>query len=371
MSQIPDLQRANPLAAGLSPSQAVPPSIRYVYAPTREDRLNRALLPALWQHEGSVLAVTVGPQAAHKSMAVRRMLHGQSVHLFDPYGLTGQAGASIDLLDFLEPRAPEFGAQVRNLADSLLQTHKETLAARSALLSRARTITSQLHMTPPEKKARWVAEGSSELLEAMIAYVKLAPEGALPRKERTLAHIARQFGLFEENWAAFLGAMQAYRGPMEEKIVPAARTYRYTWDNETRLAVKHTVSQALSMLREPKVLASVQPSSFDVRRAMKGQDNLYIVLPDDPVKIEAAAPWVRGFVRLSSLLCEPKDKKARLLVMDDAHKIGATHWARSGGPLLAAVPHAQDVPRARAAGADIADLRAQSPTTPPPALRLQ
>lgn len=101
-----------------------PQSHVMTFAPTGAGKLVSCVAPALLQHEGP--AIVLDPKGEIAAVTARRRREmGQSVHVIDPFGVSGLPVSGFNPLDIIEPGAPDAADEAKVLAHALMPSMTE------------------------------------------------------------------------------------------------------------------------------------------------------------------------------------------------------------------------------------------------------
>ena len=304
----------------------------FTFSADREHRENYTIIPNLLTHTGSVLSLSVGPRVVRETLSFRRDVLGQKVFVFDPYGVTDQHSASINLLDTLDSDLPGFRSDAHNMAESLVQPFKD-----SAHLEQKRF--NQMHPTVLSNEPTLRPDLAANLLAAMFIYLKTADESDVPSENRNLAYCAKMLSSGKEEWNTLMLDMQHYDKPWGNTVNRAGRDFFVCDDNQFFIKAKDVASNAVSFALDHEFANKIDGSSLDFYDLRDEKTSIYVVMPEHAVDI--AAPWLRLMInRAKNVLPNVIDADDRhlelrqqdriLFMLDDFHKLGRLSGFQGG-----------------------------------------
>lgn len=228
-------------------------------APTGAGKGIGAVIPNLLDYPGSCLVLDVkGENYAVTARARRRM--GHSVHVLDPFGITGGIGDSFNVLDRLNPSDPECVSESAVLADCLV-------------------------ISDNNKSSDHFDDSAKTLLQGLMLHVA----GFEPER-RTMGEVRRLLTAEQYSLADTLADMA-----MDDTVafgIPAraANTLVGMGDKE-RGSVLSTARRHTAFLDDPRIATALSRSDFDLSAIKSTPMSVYLALPAN--KIGTNARFVR------------------------------------------------------------------------------
>lgn len=228
-------------------------------APTGAGKGIGAVIPNLLDYPGSCLILDVkGENYAVTASARRRM--GHSVHVLDPFGITGGIGDSFNVLDRLNPSDPECVSESAVLADCLV-------------------------ISDNNKSSDHFDDSAKTLLQGLMLHV-----AGFELERRTMGEVRRlltaeQYGLADTLADMAMDDTAAFGIPAR-----AANTLVGMGDKE-RGSVLSTARRHTAFLDDPRIATALSRSDFDLSNIKSTQMSVYLALPAN--KIGANARFVR------------------------------------------------------------------------------
>lgn len=229
-------------------------------APAGKGKSTSVLVPNLRSYRGASVVVDPKGELYNLTARHRKRRFGHRIIRLDPFGICGPASGSDTLnpLDFLDPRDPDFIDQVRDLANML--------------------VVPSANATDPH----W--NDSAELnLAAFIAFTRACEENPTERH----LNIVREF-------VASPGRFQQAVTQMQAEGDDGIRRFGdlLTWFQDKELnSVMTTVQRHTAWMDSPLVAANMRRSSFDPALLRKGPATIYLCLPSD--KLTILSPLMR------------------------------------------------------------------------------
>ncbi|RMF05518.1 MAG: type IV secretory system conjugative DNA transfer family protein, partial [Alphaproteobacteria bacterium] len=259
-------------------------------APTGAGKGVRCIIPALLSYEGS--AIVIDPKGENHAVTARRRREmGHTVHVLDPFGVTGPATDALNPLDLIKADEPDALDDADVLAGLLLQ-------GRTSL-----------------RDPFW-DDMARDLIRSLILYVASDSPKALrnlPEVEYLLSMSARDFDLT-------LKDMARSRNPMVQRGASAFASA----EPKVAASIRSTAQQHSFFLRSPQVAQTLYRTFIDVEGLCEGKAvTVYIVIP--PNKLASHGKLLRLWVgALLNLLTKRtrKPKLPTLFLLDEAAQLG-------------------------------------------------
>ena len=222
-----------------------------------------AVIPNLLEYPGSCLVLDVKGENAAVTARARREL-GHKVFLVDPFSVNGSECAAFNVLDRLNLSEADCVSESAMLADSLV-------------------------ISDAKGGAEHFDESAKTLLQGMMLHVAGLDDPA----SRHLGELRRLITADEETFLGTLADMAADDSAAFGIPARAANTIMGMADRE-RGSVLSTARRNTSFLDDPRIVAALSRSDFDLAAIKAELMTVYLVMPAN--KIATNARFVRLFV---------------------------------------------------------------------------
>lgn len=289
-------------------------------------REDHAAIPNLLDHQGSALSISVGSRVIKETLAYRRDILKQQVHVFDPYGVTSQHNCSINLLDQLEQDYLEYTTQ--NLARCFLK--EEIIEAPSVQKN-------YNHLYPAKKQRDMLmaVELAEDLLNSTFLYFLSADQKEEPLENRNLEYCDSLLSSRDEK---LMARFIADKGPYKHLLNDTGN-----WFSNTPMT--HSINTAWFLAASSLnsflgVKGNTNASSFQLSSLRDAPTTIYVVMPDAET-LAINKRWLRAFIETAEDACpnltnSPDDHKHikiddRILFMiDEIARLGRLSYAELG-----------------------------------------
>lgn len=232
-------------------------------APTGAGKGIGAVIPNLLEYPGSALVLDIKGENYAVTHRAREAM-GQAVFLLDPFGVTGEAGHSLNWLDRLNPDDPNVVSESAMLAEMLV--------------------------IPDSQGDSYWDEAVKDLLRGLMVHV-----AGLPEEERHMGEVRRLITHGEVLLRQTLDAMTL----SEAGFGVVARTAHAFLGKAEKdrsgvlsAAIRHT-----TFLDDPRIVECLQQSDFNLSELKSSPMTVYVAMP--PAKLSAYNRFLRGLVGLS------------------------------------------------------------------------
>jgi type IV secretion system protein VirD4 len=247
--------------------------------------------------------------------------------VLDPFGVSGQPGASYDPTAALDPQSPDLAEDATTLADALVYD-------------------------PPGQggEAHWNEEAKA-LMSTLLMH--LACRGAPDR--RGLAELRRLLTLPPRDWEGLLQAMMADEDAASGLVSRGAARQLGKADREAA-GVLSSAQRHTHMLDSPRLLSAMAHSDFRFADLRDATATVFLVLPPD--RLTTYARWLRLLVAqaIGELARTPQRPGTPpvLMLLDEFAALGRLEPALQAAGLMAGLglqlwPILQDLTQLRAA----------------------
>jgi len=225
-------------------------------APTRTGKGVGTIIPNLLDYPGPV--VCIDPKGENARITARHRGKFGQVHILDPFGVTGLAGAAFNPLDRIDPAGLDLADDCMTLADALV------------------------YDAPGEAgEAHW-----NEEAKALIAGIILSIVTSEPPATRTLGTLRDRLTLAPAIFPTMLEAMQAQGG------LAARAANRHLGKSDREAAgVLSAAQRHTHFLDSPRMTAVLGHSDFTFADVKARPTSIYLVLPPD--RLATYARWLR------------------------------------------------------------------------------
>ena len=264
-------------------------------APTRTGKGTSAIVPALMNHQGALLCIDPKGENAFITADAREMLHGQVVHILDPWKLATKPlerePAQFNPLDMLHPDSEDLADDALMIADALI--------------------------VPSGSDSHWSDEGRAMVM-GFILHVVTSPD---EEGRRTLGRVREILCLPPRDLQNLVVEMSTNG----TDLVKSAAN-RFMQKSERELAsVISTAQQNTHFLESTNIKTSLERSTFDF--ADLKNDNapisVYLVLPAD--RLNTHGRWLRLIVSMAIIAMVRggnKPKRPALFLLDEFAALG-------------------------------------------------
>jgi type IV secretion system protein VirD4 len=234
-------------------------------APTRSGKGVSSIIPNLLTWPGS--AVVIDPKGENAAVTARRRREmGQRVYVLDPWGITGERGASFNPFDLVGHGGSELGEDAALIADALIAT------------------------TPGAEESHW-AEESRALIAGLILHVMTSE----PPERRNLGHMRALLTLGAEDFCKVLEAMS--KSKAADGLVARAGNRHLQKDEREASGVISTAQAHTHFLDSARLRTCLSSSTVDFRRLKREAMTVYLVLPTK--RLRTHARWLRLVIAMT------------------------------------------------------------------------
>lgn len=232
-------------------------------APTRSGKGIGGIIPNLLEYEGSVVVLDIKGENYAVTARRRREL-GHTVHLIDPFGLTGAPTVAFNWLDCIDLSNPDCISDSAVLADMLV-------------------------VPDPNGDSYW-DDSAKAILQGVILHVCTMPE-----ESRNMGKVRHLLTLPEQDFDELLDEMSASTEGFD-LIARSANTFLAKAEKDRSgclsAAVRHT-----AFLDDPRIIEALSRSEFDISSLKTSPTSVYLVIPPD--RLTAYKGFVRSFFSLA------------------------------------------------------------------------
>jgi type IV secretion system protein VirD4 len=282
-------------------------------APTRSGKGTSAIIPNLLTYPGSV--VVIDPKGENAIITAARRGTGtadgripgmgQTVHVVDPWGITGLTAAGFNPLDWLRPEDPDINENAMMLADSIVVPRGGS------------------------NSAFWDDE-SKAMLMGLLLYVALDPVEAPCR------HLGRVRDIIVSDAQTFKAILERMFTSTNAVVSStAARTASKAV--ELRANVMTSLQSHTHFLDSPRIRESLAVSSFNFADLKEKPTSIYLVLPAD--RLDTFGRWLRLLIQqaitINARNIAKKPEKPILFVLDEMPALGRLTMVEQAYSLMA------------------------------------
>lgn len=281
-------------------------------APTRSGKGVASIVPNLLTYEGSVIVIDPKGENARITAARRGQGDaargipglGQTVHVVDPWGITGLPDAWFNPMDWLQSDDEDINENAMMLADSIV-THRGS------------------------KDPFWDEEAKA-LLMGLLLYVALDDR---EQEDRTLGRVRDIISMGKDALTEVL--LQMVENPNPIVCSTAERTL--SKEEKLRSNVLASLQSHTHFLDSPRIRKSLHASSFKFEDLKTTKMTVYLVLPAD--RLETFGRWLRLLVQqaltVNARNIEVKPKKPILFLLDEMAALGRLTMVEQAYGLMA------------------------------------
>lgn len=283
------------------------PRLRYMghvltCAPTGSGKGIGAVVPTLLEYPGSIFCLDIKGENYAITARARRTL-GHTVHLVDPFGVTGALASAFNPLDVLDLTNADVVGQAAALVDMLVVVG-------------ASQDDSSAHFN----------DSAKDLIKGLLVYAKSLPDPA----RRTLGEVRRLLTLplsappdsGRETLASHLADMSGNDALAFGIPARAANAFTSKEPKEAS-GVLSTAQRHTSFLDDPRIVEALSRSDFNLADLKRTPMTVYVVMPPD--RLAAQARFMRALVgaALSAITAtSDKPKFNTLFLLDEFAQLG-------------------------------------------------
>ncbi|MDD2800024.1 MAG: type IV secretory system conjugative DNA transfer family protein [Methylococcales bacterium] len=233
-------------------------------APTRSGKGVSSIIPNLLTYQGSVLVIDPKGENARVT-AMRRGANGlgQTVHIVDPWGITGAVASCFNPLDWLSADDEDISENAMMLADSMITPRGGNAD----------------HFWDDEAKA---------LLMGIILYVAL---DSYEQGQRTLGRV-RDIIVSDSDT---LNETLIRMGSHPNNIINSTAARTISKEDKLRASVLASLQSHTHFLDSPRIRENLSRSDFQFEELKSSKMTVYLVLPAD--RLETFGRWLRLLVQ--------------------------------------------------------------------------
>lgn len=281
-------------------------------APTRSGKGVSSIIPNLLAYRGS--AVVIDPKGENAMITAPRRGKGdtkrgiqgmgQTVHVVDPWGITGLPSSCFNPLDWLNPDDPDINENAMILADSIITPHAGS-------------------------KDQFWDEEAKALLVGILLHVATSKE----TDNRTMGHVRDIISMSNEDLNDILGEMVESQNP----IVSSAGARTLSKEDKLKSNVLASLQSHTHFLDSPSIRASLATSDFSFEDLKTTKMTVYLVLPAD--RLGAFGRWLRLLIQqaltVNARNIEIKPDKPILFLLDEMATLGRLSMVEEAYGLMA------------------------------------
>lgn len=274
-------------------------------APTRSGKGVSSIIPNLLTYQGS--AVVIDPKGENAMITAKRRSEGlgQTVHVVDPWGITGLPSSRFNPLEWLDPADEDVNENAMILADSIV--------------------------TPLAggRDPFWDDEAKA-LLMGFLLWVALdgSEEG-----NRTLGRVRDIISLGSAEMNDFLEEMSM----SENHIVSSAAVRTKSKEEKMKGSVIASLQAHTHFLDSPRMRKNLDASDFKFEDLKTSKITVYLVLPAD--RLETFGRWLRLMIQqaltVNARNIEVKPDKPILFLLDEMAALGRLTMVEQAYSLMA------------------------------------
>lgn len=251
-----------------SPVHSAPESHTLIVAPSGTGKGTSVVIPTLLLYKSSLITIDPKGENAAITGRYRREQLGHTVHVINPWGMlagvyarNGLKQATFNPLDVLDPRDANIVSTASSLASAIC--HQEVA-----------------------NDSFW-HESAKAILTATLLWVV-----DTPGEKRTLAHVADIISGGEngddlrKTLFVRMVASSSYKGAMRKLVAQYVRM-----DDRTFYGIMAQLSKSLQFLADDQIATATEHSSFNLSDLVNGRTTVYIVIPDDQMRVQAV--WLK------------------------------------------------------------------------------
>lgn len=281
-------------------------------APTRSGKGVAAIVPNLLTYEGS--AIVIDPKGENARITAARRGQGdaakgipgmdQTVHVVDPWGMTGLPVARFNPMDWLRPEDEDINENAMMLADSIV--------------------------TRRGSNDPFWDEEAKALLMGLLLYVALDER---EQENRTLGRVRDIVSMGKDALTEVLLQMVENENP----IVCSTAERTMSKEEKLRSNVLASLQSHTHFLDSPRIRTSLEHSDFRFEDLKTSKMTVYLVLPAD--RLETFGRWLRLLIQqaitVNARNIEVKPDKPILFLLDEMAALGRLTMVEQAYGLMA------------------------------------
>jgi len=281
-------------------------------APTRSGKGVASIVPNLLLYEGS--AIVIDPKGENARITAARRGQGdaaksipgmgQTVHVVDPWGITGLPAALFNPMDWLRPEDEDINENAMILADSIVTRRGSS-------------------------DPFWDEEAKA-LLMGLLLYVALDER---EQEDRTLGRVRDIISMGKDALTEILLQMVENENP----IISSTAERTMSKEEKLRSGVLAALQSHTHFLDSPRIRKSLHASSFKFEDLKTSKMTIYLVLPAD--RLETFGRWLRLLVQqalsVNARNIEVKPEKPILFLLDEMAALGRLTMVEQAYGLMA------------------------------------
>lgn len=282
-------------------------------APTRSGKGVSSIIPNLLTYDGS--AVVIDPKGENAMITAARRGKGdktrgiqgmgQTVHVVDPWGITGLQAARFNPLDWLDPADPDVNENAMLLADSIITPH----------------VGGHDQFWDEEAKA---------LLMGILLWVALDES---EKDNRTMGRVRNIISMARMEMNDLLCRMAESQNP----IISSAGARTLSKEERLQSSVLASLQSHTHFLDSPSIRKSLSASDFKFEDLKTSRMTIYLVLPAD--RLNAFGRWLRLLIQqaltVNARNIEIKTDKPILFMLDEMAAMGRLSMIEQAFGLMA------------------------------------
>lgn len=282
-------------------------------APTRSGKGVSSIIPNLLTYQGS--AIVIDPKGENAMITATRRGRGdealnipglnQTVHVVDPWGITGLPSSRFNPLDWLDPADSDINENAMILADSIITPRSGNAD----------------HFWDDEAKA---------LLMGLLLWVAL-DEGE--QENRTLGRVRDIISLGAMELNDLLGEMAL----SANHIVSSAGVRTLSKEEKLKSSVLASLQAHTHFLDSPRIRETLSVSDFRFEDLKSSKMTVYLVLPAD--RLETFGRWLRLMIQqaltVNARNIDVKPEKPILFLLDEMAALGRLTMVEQAYSLMA------------------------------------
>lgn len=259
-------------------------------APTGSGKGIGAVVPALLEYPGSMIVLDLKGENYAITARQRRAM-GHSVHVVDPFNVTGSQASGFNWLDRLDPTDPDVVSESAILADMMI-------------------------IADAKADSHW-DDTARNLLQGVMVHVAATAEP----DRRNMGEVRRLITGTEDDLIQVLAEMSLSTAAFG-LVARSANTFLAKAEKE-RSGVLSTAIKHTAFLDDPRIAAALERTDFNLNDLKYKPMTIYIVLP--PARLAAYGRFMRGFIGQALAGITSSDKKPEapvFFLLDEFAQLG-------------------------------------------------
>ena len=274
-------------------------------APTRSGKGVCTIIPNLLTYQGS--AVVIDPKGENAMITAKQRGQGlrQTVHVVDPWGITGLPSSRFNPLDWLDPADSDINENAMILADAIVAPHAGS-------------------------RDQFWDEEAKGLLMGILLYV------ALDEQEQNRRNLGRVRDIISLD-VTLLNPLLSKMAGSSNLVVSSAGARTLSKEDKLKSNLLASLQAHTHFLDSPRMRESLAASDFRFEDLKTSRMTLYLVLPSD--RLQTFGRWLRLLIQqaltINARNIDVQPDKPILFLLDEMAALGRLSMIEQAYGLMA------------------------------------